>query len=123
VNAAGFEVDIIHREASEGDPHPLQLTDAEEDFWAVQAKRAGQLLSAPPFTAMIVSSSGHMARMNTISPAVFCEFKRWMAAQTDRNPLKRQRDLLQAEIVEQLLEEYLPQWLPPSNHEGSRTSL
>nr|WP_063791549.1 GSU2403 family nucleotidyltransferase fold protein [Burkholderia ambifaria] len=112
VNADGFEVDIIRREASEGDPHPLRLTDDAEDFWAVQARRAGTLLSAPRFSAVIVTASGHMARMNTIAPAAFCEFKRWMADQTDRDPLKRQRDALQVEIVEQLMEEYLPQWLP-----------
>jgi Nucleotidyltransferase len=90
----------------------LKLTDAEEDFWAVQARRAGELLGAPRFSAMVVSPSGHMARMNTIAPLSFCHFKRWMASQPDRSPLKRRRDLLQAEIVEQLIEEYLPQWLP-----------
>ncbi|OBR50540.1 GSU2403 family nucleotidyltransferase fold protein [Paraburkholderia tropica] len=112
VNADGFEVDIIRREAKEGDPHPMRLTDNEDEFWAVQARRAGKLLSAPRFSAVIVSASGQMARMNTIAPAEFCTFKRWMAKQPDRDPLKRQRDALQVEVVEQLMEEYLPQWLP-----------
>jgi hypothetical protein len=108
VNARGFEVDIIRREATDGDPHPLQLTDNEEDFWATQARRAGTLLSGPQFSAMVVSSSGHMARMQTVSPGAFCDFKRWMGAQVDRDPMKRNRDLLQASIVGEMMEEYLP---------------
>lgn len=109
VNAKGFEVDIIRREAIDGDPHPLQLTDNEEDFWATQARRAGTLLSGPQFSAIVVSSTGRMARLQTISPAAFCEFKRWMGTQPDRDPMKRNRDLLQAGIVEELIKEFLPQ--------------
>lgn len=109
VNAKGFKVDIIRREAIDDDPHPLRLTDDEDDFWAVQARRAGSLSSAPPFSAIVVSSSGHMARMHTISPIAFSEFKRWMANQKDRDAKKRDRDGLQADIVDALVEEYLPQ--------------
>jgi len=108
VNNKGFQVDIIRREASEGDPHPLRMTDDEDDFLAVQAKRAGALLSSPRFSSVIVSPSGYMARMETVSPLTFIKFKRWMAAQPDRDPMKVSRDQLQASLVEQLVEEYLP---------------
>ncbi len=108
VNSRGFEVDILRREASEGDPHPLLLTEDEGDFIVVQAKKAGFLLDAKPFSAMIVSPSGYMARMNTVSPVVFAKFKRWMAKQSSRDEMKVDRDRLQADLVEQLVEEYLP---------------
>lgn len=111
VNSKGFEVDIIRREATEGDPHPLRLTDNEDEFYAVQAKKAGILLDGPRFSSMIVSVTGHMARMNTISPAAFVRFKRWMAEQPDRDPMKRRRDKLQADLVEELAREYLPHLL------------
>ncbi len=111
-NGKGFEVDIIRCEAHEGDPHPLRMTDNEGDFWVVQAKRAGNLLSAESFSSMIVSPSGHMARMQTISPPAFATFKRWMAAQPDRDPMKKQRDELQAALVEQLVADYLPHLRP-----------
>jgi hypothetical protein len=111
VNSKGFEVDIIRREATEGDPHPLRLTDDEGDFYAVQAKGAGVLLDGPRFSSMIVSVTGHMARMNTISPVAFVMFKRWMAEQPDRDTMKRRRDKLQADLVEELVKEYLPQLL------------
>ena len=101
-------MDIIRREAFEGDPHPLKMTDAEDEFYAVQAKKAGALLTGPKFSSLIVATNGTMARMNTISPLAFAKFKRWMAGTSDRDPLKRKRDLLQAELVEALVEEYLP---------------
>lgn len=111
VNSNGFEVDIIRREAHEGDPNPLKVTEHDEDFYAVQARRAGVLLSGPRFSQMIVSTSGHMARMNTVSPAMFVNFKRWMGGLSDRDPQKRSRDLIQADVVERLLEERLPHLL------------
>ncbi len=39
----------------------------------------------------------------------FVKLKRRMAAQPDRGPLKISRDHLQADLVEQLVTEYLPQ--------------
>jgi hypothetical protein len=108
VNDKGFEVDIIRRDTAEGDPHPLRITDAEDDFWVTQAERAAELLNAPRFSAMIVSPSGDMARMTTIAPIAFAKFKRWLAAQPTRDPMKRSRDTMQADVVEQIVAEYLP---------------
>jgi hypothetical protein len=108
VNNQGFEVDVIRREASDGDPHPLKLTNHDDDFHAVQAKRAGILLDGEKFSAMIVSSTGRMAWMTTISPVVFAKVKRWIAKQNDRDPLKRDRDVLQAELVEEMVAEFFP---------------
>ncbi len=108
VNSKGFEVDVIRREIKDGDPHPLKITDDEDDFYVVQAKRAGVLLDSSKFSSMVVSTSGHMARMWTVSPTVFAKFKRWIAEQPDRDPLKRRRDNLQADLVEKLAMEYLP---------------
>lgn len=108
VNAKGFEVDILRREPGDQDPHPLRVTDDEDDLWAVQAKRAHVLLTAKPFSAPIVSVTGKMARMRTIAPGTFVAFKGWMAQQADRDPLKVSRDRLQASIVEQLAAARLP---------------
>jgi hypothetical protein len=108
INSKGFEVDILRREAGEGDPHPLKITEAEDDFWVVQARRAGHLQSAQRFSTPVVSAAGTMARMTTVAPRVFAAFKRWMAEQPDREPEKRSRDRRQADIVEQIAREYLP---------------
>lgn len=107
VNQDGFEVDIIRRIAQEGDPHPIRLSDAEDDFWVVQAKRADDLINAPEFSEIVVAENGTLARMTTIHPAVFVSFKRWMSKEPDRDPLKRRRDALQADAVEWALNERL----------------
>jgi hypothetical protein len=109
VNKDGFEVDIIRRERTGDDPHPIKLSDEDEDFWVVQARRANVLLDSPGFSAVIVATNGTMARMNTVHPATFVAFKRWMANQPDREALKRRRDVLQADAVQELLDQYLPQ--------------
>ena len=108
VNKDGFEVDIIRREREGDDPHPIKLSDEDEDFWVVQARRANVLLDSPAFSAVIVATNGTMARMNTVHPATFVAFKRWMASQPDREALKRRRDVLQADAVQTLLDRYLP---------------
>ncbi|MDE2418421.1 MAG: hypothetical protein KGN32_11510 [Burkholderiales bacterium] len=111
INKDGFEVDILRRIAKDGDPHPVRLSHAEDDFWVVQAKRADDLMNAPTFSEVIVAENGSMARLHTIHPAVFVSFKRWMANEVDRDPLKRRRDELQADAVEWALTERLPQLL------------
>jgi hypothetical protein len=111
VNQDGFEVDILRRVAKEGDPHPIRLSAAVDDFWVVQAKRADDLMNAPEFTEVVVAENGSMARLTTIDPAVFVNFKRWMAQEPDRDPLKRRRDMLQADAVEWALHERLPHLL------------
>lgn len=101
VNKDGFEVDIIRRE---------QMSDDEEDFWVAQAPHAQELLDSPQFSAVIVATNGDMARMTTLEPMAFVRFKRWMSTLPQRDPLKRRRDALQAEAVEEVVQEYLPQW-------------
>jgi hypothetical protein len=49
-----------------------------------------------------------MALMSTIAPATFVEFKRWLAeAALQREVAKRRRDRLQADIVQDLLDQGL----------------
>ena len=110
VNKDGFEVDIIRREQAEDDPHPVRLSNHEDDFWVAQAPRARELLDVSPFSAMIVATNGAMARMNTLEPWAFAQFKRWMSELEDRDPLKKRRDALQARAVEYVVSRYLPRW-------------
>lgn len=120
VNQDGFEVDILRRVATPEDPHPIRLSDAADDFWVVQAKRADELMNAPEFTEIVVAENGAMARMTTIQPSVFASFKRWMAEEPDRDPLKRRRDALQADAVTWALNERLPHLLAPLASQGGR---
>lgn len=108
VNQDGFEVDIIRRMKEAEDGHPVKLSDAEDDFWVVQAPRAHLLLYSKGFSQVLVATDGSMARMDTVHPRTFAKFKRWLAGQKDRDPMKAKRDLLQAQVVEDMLERYLP---------------
>lgn len=111
VNKDGFEVDIIRRVQVGDDPHPIRLSDKDDDFWVAQAPRAQELLDSAQFSAVIVATNGAMARMNTLEPMAFVRFKQWMSALPERDPLKRRRDALQARAVEDVVQEYLPQWV------------
>lgn len=114
VNSKGFEVDInrppVKNESSNSQPNPSRMTEDEDDFLAVKASTAGKLYGAAPFTSVVVSASGTMARMNTVSPVEFIKVKRILAANPDREQIKKSRDLLQADIIEELVREYLPQF-------------
>ncbi len=115
VNDQGFQVDFLRRMQAEDDDHPIKLgLPSEDDVYVVQARRADALMNAPGFSEIVVATNGEMARMNTIHPAAFRDFKRWMARQPDRDPVKRRRDLLQAEAVDAMLKERL-QHLQDSN--------
>lgn len=107
VNQDGFEVDIIRRVKVPGDEHPLKLSNAEEDFYAVQAPDAHKLLYTEGFSQVVVATNGTMARMNTLNPQAFIRFKRWMAGYRGRDPLKARRDALQADAVQALVDRHL----------------
>ena len=108
IDDKGFEVDFLRRMQADEDPHPFRFTDDENDLWPVQAERAAVLTSAPPFEHLVIAATGRMALVRTIDPAVFVEFKRWMATAASNRPAsKRRRDLLQADIVEGLLKDGL----------------
>jgi len=110
VNNKGFQVDIVRRLVRDGDPHPLRMSDRENDLWAVQIPKSELIESAENFDQLIVSASGEMALMRTIDPVSFVRVKRLVAAAADRDPMKRPKDIVQADIVERLITDYLPQW-------------
>jgi hypothetical protein len=105
INDKGFMVDFIRRMAADGDPHPFRFTEDEGDLWPVQAQRAEDFLNTPRYDRVVFSNTGRMALMRTVSPAVFVAFKRWMAGLDNRGAGKRRRDQLQADIVQELLDE------------------
>jgi len=108
-NNDGFEVDIVRRNDAD-DPHPMRMSDDEEDFWAVQVSMGEQLQSARRFDQVVVATSGEMALMRTVHPLDFARIKQALAQQELRDANKRGKDALQAKIVTELVEHYLPQF-------------
>jgi hypothetical protein len=108
INAKGFEVDFLRRQPIEGDPHPFRFSAAEDDLWPVQAVRASVLTAAPRFEHAVIAVTGRMAQMRTIAPSAFVDFKRWMADKApEREQAKRQRDRLQSNVVQELIDQKL----------------
>ncbi|QTN27745.1 hypothetical protein HZ993_21190 [Rhodoferax sp. AJA081-3] len=110
INDAGFEVDVIRRLAKDQDPHPFRMSDDEDDLWAVQVAGAEKMLSAPRFSQVVVAETGHMAVMNTMNPVTFVAIKRMVSAAANRDPKKRLKDALQADLVESLIKTHMPQF-------------
>lgn len=110
INDAGFEVDVIRRAAKDRDPHPFRMSADENDLWAVQVEGADKMLSAPRFSQMVVAETGHMAVMNTMSPLTFVAIKRMISTAVGRDPKKRLKDALQADLVESLVRSHMPQY-------------
>lgn len=111
-NQDGFEVDIIRRAAKDADPHPLRMSDAEDDFWAVQVSMGEKLQSARRMDQVVVATSGEMALMRTMHPLDFARIKQGLSTQAGRDPHKRGKDALQSRIVTELVNAYLPHLLP-----------
>lgn len=110
VNSRGYEVDILRRAGPGSEAEPARLSALEDDFWAVKARNADWMLSAPRFSEIVVGTGGRMARMTTVDPRAFALFKLWMAQQLDREYIKRMRDASQAKVVIDLIAERLPQF-------------
>lgn len=119
VNAAGFEVDIIRRVARDGDPHPLRMSDDEDDLWAAQVPSGDNILGARPFEAVVVATSGALARMRTIHPLDFARIKERLSKAADRDPLKARKDALQASVAREIVRDYLPQLADPVLEPGN----
>jgi len=107
-NNDGFEVDIIRRMALGQDPHPLRMSAAEDDFWAVQASMGEKLASARRLDQVVVATSGEMALMRTVHPLDFARIKVALSQQINRDANKRGKDALQAAIINILVAEHLP---------------
>lgn len=114
VNDGGFEIDIIRRQAAGDDPHPLRMSDEEDDFWAVQVDQDEQLASSRKFEHLVVAANGEMALMRTLHPLDFVRLKQELAQRPGRDALKAPKDRLQAKVVQQLWEEYLQHLAAPA---------
>lgn len=122
-NASGYEIDLLRRfppDPESSSEHPLQLTPEEGDLWPVRASMGRKLLSVPRFDQVVVGVNGGMARMRTVHPLDFARIKRELANNVDREPLKKTKDRAQADLVEKLVEVYLPHLAKQSQAGKSR---
>ena len=65
VNDEGFEIDILRRQGKDRAPHPMPMSDDEDDFWAVQIDQGEKILSGRRFEHLVVAPAGEMALLKT----------------------------------------------------------
>lgn len=104
VNAEGFAVDFLRRRGPD-DKVADSISGKEGDILPVQAENSQEFLNSPPYEQVVIGGDGSMARMRTVDPGIFVDFKRWLAKLDTREQIKRRRDQRQADAVEQLLRE------------------
>jgi hypothetical protein len=107
VNQDGYEVDVICRMAREVDPHPMSMSDHEDEIWPVQVGSGEALIAGRRFDALVIGTDGNMARMHVPHPLDFVRLKVKLSKSASRDPLKKSKDGLQAEITSQMANEFL----------------
>ena len=65
-------------------------------------------MSVARFDQVVVGVNGGMARIRTVHPLDFARIKRELSTDRNRNPLKKTKDLAQADMVEKLVHVCLP---------------
>lgn len=124
VNSKGYEVDLIRRyppPEREATEHPLRMTDSDDDLWAVRASTGQRLLSVPKFSQVVVGTNGAMAMLTTVHPLAFARIKRQLSQDPKREALKAKKDAQQADLVEQVVHEFLPHLAEEPDSQESTT--
>jgi hypothetical protein len=110
VNSSGYMVDLIKRRSKSlfDDKEPQQLVKNEADFWAAKIVNMDWLLSAPRFSQVVVGVNGGMTEMLTVDPRAFVLYKIYLSRKEDRDPVKKPRDVAQARVLFNLIQDRLP---------------
>ncbi len=105
VNAKGFMVDLIRAPIDSGG---LAFTSigTGTDLVADQLRGLEWLTALPLMTQIVIADNGFPVRFVVPEPRVFALHKLWVSLQPTRDPIKRKRDLHQAEAVVQLALDY-----------------
>jgi hypothetical protein len=108
LNRDGYLVDLIKPLAN-----PLwkrgraTVGKAEDELVAVEIAGLAWLENAPVFEAIAIDEKGGPLRLMVPDPRIFAAHKFWVSKRADRDPIKRRRDLAQAQAVAQLTKQYL----------------
>ena len=105
-NAGQFMVDLIMppRGMHESDP----VSFAAEDLLAAEVPGLQWLLNAPKIDTVAIDEGGWPTPLRVPDPRAFALHKAWLASRPDRDPVKKPRDLAQAQAVAALVREQMP---------------
>ena len=105
-NKNGFMVDLLipTRDIRVADA----VTFSEDDLCAVEVPNLHWLSNAPKCDTVVIAHNGQPVRMRCPDPRAFSLHKAWLSVQSDREPIKKQRDHDQAVMVAELILKHLP---------------
>ncbi|WP_292234499.1 nucleotidyltransferase domain-containing protein [Mesorhizobium sp.] len=108
VNRDGYLVDLI-KPVTNPAWKQSRATIGKADDELVAAEIAGLtwLENAPAFEAITIDEKGGPLRLIVPDPRIFAAHKFWVSKRADREPIKRRRDLAQAQAVARLTGQYL----------------
>jgi hypothetical protein len=109
-NKDGFLVDLIT--PATGDRMKLArrtgLGGECDDLVAIEIEGLQWLVNSPKVDATLIDERGYPVRCSSPDPRSFAVHKLWLADRDDRDPLKRQRDRQQANLLRDLIGTHLP---------------
>jgi len=80
----------------------------DDDIGVAELWKLRWIVEAPRFSEIVFAEDGLPLRLDVPDPRWFAAHKFWLAGRDDRNPLKKRRDLAQAEMVATLIGRYMP---------------
>jgi hypothetical protein len=108
VNDEGYYVDLIRPLAKDEIlPVEAKIGPARDDLEAVGLAGLQWLINTPKFEQIVVGDDGLPLWMSCVDPRAFALHKYWISQRSDREPLKRRRDVVQARAVASVSVQYL----------------
>lgn len=112
VNRDGYLVDLIKPVANPAWKQTRATVGrAEDELVAAEIAGLTWLENAPAFEAIAIDEKGGPLRLIVPDPRIFVAHKFWVSKRPDREPIKRRRDLAQAQAVARLTAQFL-EYLP-----------
>ena len=105
-NAGQFMVDLVI--APRGMHASESVTFSQADLVATEVPGLQWLLNSPKLDAVAIDEDGWPVPMRVPDPRAFALHKAWLAGLPDREPLKKPRDLEQAQSVAKLVIAEMP---------------
>lgn len=106
VNKDGFMVDFITQDKGIFFAKPERMSAG--DLELMEVPNLEWLANSPRMESVVIAANGAPVLMPVPDPRAFALHKAWLSKQSDREPVKKQRDFNQAVMVFKLLQEYLP---------------
>ena len=105
-NAGQFMVDLVV--APRGMQDSENITFAESDLVATEVPGLQWLLNSPKLDAVAIDEDGWPVPMRVPDPRAFAMHKVWLSGLPEREPIKKPRDLEQAQAVAKLVQAEMP---------------